>query len=150
MQSYVQRSSGNTLKSRTKQTEPQQQNGRRKSKKQPISWPLSSLKARQMVLEASRQHIQARSNGNQSQSTSEPPFAAALAEERCKHCKGRHPTDKCWIENPEDAPSWFENKMKEMAKEKRNKGRQARKFQVKRAVVREDNFTDNQGIHFSA
>ena len=110
---------------------------------------ITSLKARQMVLEASRQHIQARSNGD-AQSSSDPSFTAALAEERCKHCRGRHLTDNCWIENPEEAPSWFRDKMKEMVKEKGDKGRQARKFQAKVATRREDDFTDNSGIHISA
>ena len=111
---------------------------------------VTTIKARQMVLEASRQHTQARSNSDAHQSTSELYFTA-MAEERCKHCRGRHPTDKCWIENPEDAPNWFKNKIKEIAKEKGDKGRQARKFQAKIAVARDNDFRDdNNGIRITA
>ena len=109
---------------------------------------ITSLKARQMVLEASRQHTQARSNGDSQESASEPSFKAAQAkaEEKCKHCKGRHPTDQCWTEYPEDAPQWFRDRMKEEAKEKGDKGRQARKFMAR--LARQD-FGDSQGVHIS-
>ena len=78
---------------------------------------ITGLKARQMVLEASRQHTQARSNGAAQQSTSESSHHATMAEERCKHCRGRHPTDECWIEHPEYAPTWFKDEMKELEDE---------------------------------
>ena len=83
---------------------------------------ITGLKARQMILEASRQHTQARSNDNAQQFTSELSHHATMAEERCKHCRGRHPTDKCWIEHSKDASISFKDKMKEMAKEKGDKG----------------------------
>ena len=83
---------------------------------------ITGLKARQTVLEASRQHTQARSNDDAQQSTSKSSHHTPMAEERCKHCRGRHPTDKCWIEHPEDASNCFKDKMKEMAKEKGDKG----------------------------
>ena len=105
---------------------------------------ITGLKARQMILEASRQHTQARSNDNAQQSTSESSHHATMAEERCKHCRGRHPTDECWIEHPEDAPNWFKDKMKEMAKEKETKGRQARRFQGRVAY-----FPDDREVHIT-
>ena len=108
---------------------------------------ITAEKARQMVLEASRQHHQALHN-------SHDPALAMRAEghrDRCKHCgSDRHPEDKCYLGNPDKAPQWFKDKMEAKAKDEGKAGKQARKFQAKLAT-RGDDFTDsNSGTHFSA
>ena len=50
----------------------------------------------------------------------------AKGEHRCKHYRGRHSSDKSWREHPENAPNWFKKKMKDMVKEKGDRGRLAR------------------------
>ena len=104
---------------------------------------VTAVKARQMVLEASRQHSQAR------ESTFQVTRHTTRAETtRCKHCKGKHSSDDCWTEHPEDAPNWFKEKMKESIQEKGEIGRVARKFQAR--VARSDDFTDGNSTRISA
>ena len=106
---------------------------------------VTAIKAKQMVLETSRQHTQARSNGHAQNTTSDPSFRAAKAEiERYKHCRDRHPSNDYWIKHPENVPSWFKDKMKEMLKEKGDKGRQVRKFEARVAGL-----VNNQGPVYS-
>ena len=80
---------------------------------------ITAEKARQMVLEASRQHNQA------SQSQSRNP-TAFLAGSKCTHYGStNHPKDKCFLGNPKIAPEWFKIKMKEQAKGKGKPAEQA-------------------------
>ena len=108
--------------------------------------PITADRARQMVLEASRQYHQALHN-------SHDPGLAMRAEgqrDKCKHCGStRHSAEKCWQEYPEQAPPWFKEKMEADSKEDGKAGKQARKFQAKLAKKRGDDFIDS-GTHFSA
>lgn len=107
---------------------------------------ITAEKARQMVLEASRQHSQALHN-------SQDPARAFKAErEKCDHCGSTgHLSYKCWTVHPELAPEWFRQLMKEQAKGKGKNAEQAKKFQAKLATMaREDDFVDNDSTHITA
>lgn len=70
--------------------------------------------ARQMVLEASRQHEQALNNARGTTET---------ALEACEHCGDPgHPSNLRYTRYPHLAPEWFELKMKSQAKEKGLRG----------------------------
>ena len=115
-----------------------------------MSPSITAEKARQMVLEASRQHTQARTNNNSnSHSDSESRHAMQAGQrQKCKHCGSPyHHHEKCWTEHPEQAPEWFKEKMRVDATNEGKGGKQARKFQAKLATTRGDDFS---GTHFSA
>ena len=109
---------------------------------------ITAEKARQMVLEASRQHQQAICDSN------DPGVRALRAQgkESCKNFKSsRHPSNSCYFQSPHSAPEWFKSKMKEEAKEKGRRANRAREFQAKLATHggnRDDDFQD--GPHDSA
>ena len=107
---------------------------------------ITAEKARQMVLEASRQHSQAKHNSR------DPELAyRAQQQVKCNHCGSTtHSTDKCYLGNPEIAPEWFKLKMKEQAKGNGKPAEQARKFQAKLATAREADFVDGGTYHISA
>ena len=102
-----------------------------------------------MMLEASRQHIQALRN---TRNVSHNASVAKETREPYNHCGSTtHFTHKCYIGNPKTTPEWFKLKIKEHAKGKGKAVEQAREFQTKMALHdREDDFTDNNGVHFSA
>lgn len=98
--------------------------------------------ARQMILEASRQHNQALFNSRNPALA----FRAGQEKEQCKHCGFTgHPSGKCFIEHPELAPDWFKEKMKDLAKKSTGKdAERARKFQANLAMaLRGDDFEDS-------
>ena len=103
---------------------------------------ITAEKARQMVLEASRQHQQAIDDSN------DPRVRASRAQgkEPCKNLKSsRHPSNSCYFRSPHLAPEWFKSKMKEEAKEKGRRAHRAREFQAKLATHggnRDDDFQD--------
>ena len=92
---------------------------------------ITAEKAREMVLEASRQHQQARHD------TNDPGVRASRAQgkEACKNIKSsRHPSNSCYFRSPHLAPEWFKYKMNEEAKEKGRRSDRARRFQAKLAT----------------
>ena len=97
---------------------------------------ITAEKARQMVLEASRQHTQAAIQNSQK---------ALRVEQKCP-CGGKHSSEKCWVEHPKIAPEWFKLKMKEQAKGKGKPAEQAQRFQAKLAT--EDNLRE-EDFHIS-
>ena len=110
---------------------------------------VSAIKARQMVLEASRQHHQALRNASDPR---DPALSArATTKEPCEHCGSPgHPGHSCYSKHPHLAPEWYKLKMKEEAKGKGKNAEKAREFQVKVAMAqRGDDFEDN-GTRYSA
>ena len=108
---------------------------------------ITAEKARQMVLEASRQHNQAVYN-SRSPATA---FKATQDKESCHHCGSTtHTSETCYPGNPKIAPEWFKLKMKEQAKGKGKPAEQAKKFQAKLATYggesRDDDFSDSPHI----
>ena len=109
---------------------------------------ITAEKARQMVLEASRQHNQALFNSRNPALA----FRAGQEKEKCNHCGFTgHPSGKCFIEHPELAPNWFKEKMKDLAKKSTGKdAERARIFQANLAMaLRDDDFEDS-GTRISA
>ena len=101
-----------------------------------------------MVLEASRQYSQALHNSR------DPALAFRAGEtekkEKCEHCGSKsHSGKTCWIEHPDLAPSWFKEKMKELAKGGQGV-EQAKKFQAIMTTNREDDFQDGYNTYISA
>ena len=54
---------------------------------------LTAIKARQMILEASRQHSQTRESTFEAVEVNY--HAIRVETTRCKHCKGKHLSDDC-------------------------------------------------------
>lgn len=109
---------------------------------------ITAEKARQMILEASRQHSQALHNSY------DPAIRqanqAGIQRDKCEHCGSTgHPSDKCYAEHPEIAPDWFKQKMKDDVKGKGKAAERAKKFQARLAITREDDFVDNDSTHIS-
>ncbi len=102
---------------------------------------ITAEKARQMVLEATRQHNQVVHNPY------DPDVRALKAgREPCEHCESLgHPSHLCYSKFPDRAPEWYKLKMKEQSKGKGNGAEKAREFQAK--LAREDDFMD--GTHIS-
>lgn len=113
---------------------------------------ITAEKARQMVLEASRQHEQAlHSSHDPALAFNARSQGKDKEREPCdRYGSTRHLGDECWKEYPHLAPNWFKEMMKEQAKYKGKNAEEARKFQAKLALtIRGDDFTDNNGTHFS-
>ncbi|KAF6218139.1 hypothetical protein HO133_006098 [Letharia lupina] len=107
---------------------------------------ITAEKARQMVLEASRQHNQALHNSQDSARVFKAGFQGKGKEkEPCDHCRSTgHLSEKCWTEYPQLAPDWYKEMMKDQAKHKGDSGKQARRFQARLATTtRGDDFEDN-------
>jgi hypothetical protein len=71
---------------------------------------LSAIDAGQIVdVDNLAQHVQARTKLETVPKTANP---VALKKpksksQRCAHCRGNHPSDKCWIKFPEKRPGWM-------------------------------------------
>ena len=126
-------------------------------------WAVSPLmtaeKARQMVLEASRQHSQALHNSYdpalsmRAQGQGQPQGQGH--RERCKYCESTyHREDRCWAEFPDKAPEWFKMRMKEQASGSGQKADHAKEWMKKlggtAAMARRDDFEDYSGTRYSA
>ena len=110
---------------------------------------ITAEKARQMVLEVSRQHNQVSNNSrNPAAATS---MLAQQDKKSCPHCGSTtHSKEKCYLGNPKTAPEWFKLKMKEQAKGQGRKAEQAQKFQAKIATYGGNYVEDFQdGLHIS-
>ena len=110
---------------------------------------ITAEKARQMVLEASRQHNQALHNSDDPAVGLRHPSQAMKAQgKECEHCgQTNHVSEKCWNEFPELAPDWLKEKWKEQAKGTGKGAEKARKLQAK--LARGDDFLD-EGTHYTA
>ncbi|KAF6231597.1 hypothetical protein HO173_010129 [Letharia columbiana] len=106
---------------------------------------ITAEKARQMVLEANRQHNQALHSQDSARFFKAGFQGKGKEKEPCDHCGSTgHLSEKCWTEYPQLAPDWYKEMMKDQAKHKGDSGKQARRFQARLATTtRGDDFEDN-------